>query len=269
MATITIKNKNKTPYTLSKNYDSNVMYSNSVTDIKFNQDLNILQEGLQIRITQLPDKGVLYCNPVGSVGIPVVVNDIITSTQLSNNFLQFKAEGNSNNAFTGNYSTSFKYVVLNGSGVQVGDEVTVTINMTDIPSASISIVNRVVNPNDGTGTFHLVVTGAPFVGYAIAKMTNSSYNDNQKVASVSVHTVHLTPKINSSEPTGSVDVVSVPVNIPVGTYNNGEIFVSSAAPFTEDVYCDATLTFSLTDVYEDGIVAATIMVPLDRPGVPA
>ncbi len=137
MATITMQNKNNTSYTLSKNYDSNVMYSNSVTDIKFNQDLNLLQEGLQIRITQLPDKGVLYCNPVNSVGIPVVVNAIITPTQLSSNSLQFKAEGNSNNAFTGSYSTSFKYVVLNGSGVQVGDEVTVTINMTDVPTASI------------------------------------------------------------------------------------------------------------------------------------
>lgn len=267
MATITMKIKNKTSYTLFKNYDSNVMYSNSVTDIKFIQDLNLLQGGLQIRITQLSDKGVLYCNPVGSVGIPVVVNAVITPTQLSNNSLQFKAEGNSNNAFTGSYSTNFKYIVLNSSGVQVGDEVTVTINMTDIPSANIQIINRVIDHQMGSVTFDVVVTGAPFVGYANGLFTNGTVNSDQIVGSIYTPVASMALKITSDRPVGSEDRRSIPVNIPVGTYSGNMEIGANPVPIEEDVSVTLSLSFALTNVYEDGIMGAEITLPYDRAAV--
>lgn len=286
MANIIFKYKGKNDLNLTREFNSTPAFVANKDDVKFNDTSNPFSDYLassncgswtddKIKILSLPHKGRLFylTNPGGGTAVyadVTVGQEIVVRDMTDNKVLKFSAEGSSDGQYTGNYFTEFtfeRYCATTPSNVVS----TVKLNMIDIQQAvsGIMITNKSVNQSAGSGTFNLVVTGAPFVGYAIAKMTNSSYNDYQKIASVSVETVHLSPKINSYDPTGSEDVVSVPVNIPIGNYNNGEILVSSPAPFTEDVYCNARLTFSLTDVFEDGIPAATIMVPLDRPGVPA
>lgn len=286
MANIIFKYKGKKDLNLTREFNSTPTFVANKDDVKFNDTSNPFSDYLassscgswtddKIKILSLPHKGRLFylTNPGGGTAVyanVTVGQEIVVRDMTDNKVLKFSAEGSSDGQYTGNYFTEFtfeRYCATTPSNVVS----TVKLNMIDIQQAvsGIMITNKSVNQSAGTGTFHLVVTGAPFVGYALARINSSSVNDAEKLASIGVHTVILTPKINGGDGYGPGDVVSKPVNIPVGTYTDGQILLSSTAPLTEDVYCDVTLTFSLTDVFDNGIPAATMMVPLDRPGLPA
>lgn len=286
MANIIFKYKGKNDLNLTREFNSTPAFVANKDDVKFNDTSNPFSDYLassscgswtddKIKILSLPHKGRLFylTNPGGGTAVyanVTVGQEIVVRDMTDNKVLKFSAEGSSDGQHTGNYFTEFtfeRYCATTPSNVVS----TVKLNMIDTQQAAsgIMITNKSVNPNNGTGTFHLVVTGAPFEGYALARINSSSVNDAEKLASVNIHTIILTPKINGGDGYGPGDVVSKPVNIPVGTYTDGQILISSVAPLEEDVYCDATLTFSLTDVFENGIPAATMMVPLDRPGLPA
>lgn len=139
-----------------------------------------------------------------------------------------------------------------------------TTTTTTVVVPNIRIINIQHDLEMGTATFEVEVTGTPFVGYANGRFMSATSQSRQIVGTINTGVGPLALKILADSAVGAENRKSIAVNIPVGVYYGDMEIGVNTVPIEEGVSADLSLSFALTNVYEDGIPGADITLPFTR-----
>lgn len=135
-------------------------------------------------------------------------------------------------------------------------------------TSTIYVSNVQFESGSGYTSYDLHVEGAPFVGYVCGVATNGSVNDREKQAVINHGAGSMALKISSGDALGEEDRKSQAINLPVGVYVGCDIQINAnTIDISQDVNIDAAVSYSLTPVYEDGIMNTNVSCFLMREGI--
>lgn len=192
MANIKIRNKGTHNIYLTRYYNSSGVYQQQKDDVRFNENSNqfdlycnqiVCGNPLEdkIKFVSLPTKGKIFY--ITNPGAPTPIYSSVTVGQelfiqdlINHKILKFNAEGDFNNAFTGNYLTDFK--IERFCGLQSSNIITkVELNLIDVKATVTKIEIHIPQTCEvrGDGPTNYEVTCSGQIDFAFSQYLNTQF----------------------------------------------------------------------------------------------